>query len=113
MATKNVEIDQLKQQITKLQKECEAMKSLTTEVSNKPTHEADQEFHSSVVHQPQDLSDQSIELQQKVKQLEMELESTKSAVEVERRNCEEKVKEMLHQSMNQVSTYLYTCIIHM
>ena len=108
LATKKIEIDQLKQQITQLQKECEAMKSSTTEVSDKPTHEADQEFHSSVEHQPH-LSDQSTELHQKVQQLEAELESTKSAVDVERRNHEEKVKEleMLHQSITLVSTYIH------
>ena len=112
LATKNVEIDMLKQQITKLQKECEAIKSLTTKVSNKPTHETDQEFNSSVERQPQHFSDQSTELHQKVQQLEEELESTKLAVEVERRNREEKVKEleMLHQSINLVSMHMYTCV---
>ena len=105
-----MEIDKLKQQITKLQKEHEAIKSSTTEVSKKPTHEADQEFHSSVEHQPQDLSDQSTELH-KVKKLEVELESTKSAVEAERKNHERVEEQMLHQSMNQVSicacVYIY------
>ena len=104
-----MEIDKLKQQITKLQKEHEAIKSSTTEVSNKPTHEADQEFHSSVEHQPQDLSDQSTKLHHKVKELEAELECTKSALEAERKNHEIVKEQMLHQSMNQVSI-MYLCI---
>ena len=108
LTKKNVEIDKLKQHITKLQKECEAIKSSTTEVSKKPIYEADQEFHSSVEHQPQDLSDQSTELHHKVKQLEAELESTKSAVEAERKNHERVKEQMLHQSMNQVS--ICTCV---
>ena len=79
------ETDQLKQQTTILQTECETVKSSTTEVSNNPTHEADQEFHSSVEHEPQYLRDQCTELHQKVQQLEAELES-------ERKNREKKGK---------------------
>ena len=95
LVAQNVEIDQLKQQTTKLQTECETVKSSTTEVSNKPTHEIDQEFHSSVGHQPQHLRNQCTELHQKVKQLEAMLES-------ERKNHVEKEKEL------QV-WYMYTC----
>ena len=98
LAAKNVEIDQLKQQTAILQTECETVKSSTTEMSNKPTHEANQKFHSSVEHQPQHLRDQCIEHDQKVKHLEAKLES-------ERQNHAEKVKIL------QV-WYMYTCMYH-
>ena len=107
LVKKNMEIDKLNQQITQLQKDIETMKSSTSEVSNESTCGADQEFQSSVEYQSQDWSDQSVKLHQKLKELELELESTKLAMEDEREKHDEEVKELeakiLHQqSENQV-----------
>ena len=101
-----MEIDKLNQQIAELEKENEAIQSSDAKALSKPIHGTDQEFHSSVEYQPQELSDQSAKLSQMVKQLELELESTKSAAEAERQEFQEKIKEleagMLQRSMTQV-----------
>lgn len=105
-----MEIDRLNKQIAELEKVNEAVQSSDAEALSKPTHGADQEFHSSVEYQPQELSDQSTELSQMVKQLELELESTKSVAEAERQEFQEKIKvleaRILQQPLTQV-WYLY------
>ena len=88
-------IDELNQQVAHLQEENEKFQSLTTGAGNKPSHESDQEFHSSV--EQQGHIDQPAQLQKRLKELESELESTRSTLEAERKKYEELKEEALHQ----------------
>ena len=81
-------ITDLTQQVTNLQEENEKLHSLT---ANKSCHESEEEFHSSVEYKTQGHFDQ---LQKKVRELESELDSTRSTLEEERKKHEEKLKEL-------------------
>ena len=85
-------IDELNQQVAHLQEENIKFQSLTTGATNKPSHENDQVFHSSV--EQQGHIDQSAQLQKRLKELESELESTRSTLEAERKRHEEKMEEL-------------------
>ena len=94
-------IDELTQQVTDLQEENEKFHSLT---AGTPDNESDQECHSSVQFQHQGHIDQLKQLQKKVNELELELESTRSTLENERKKYEEKLKELEAEASHQQST---------
>ena len=98
-------INELNQQVAHLQEENVKFQSLTTEAAHKPSHESDQEFHSSV--EQQGHIDQPAQFQKRLKELESELESTRSTLEAERKKYEELKEQALHQ---QSTTQVKTCI---
>ena len=95
-------INELNQQVTHLQDENEKLHSLTTGAAKKPSHESDEEFRSSVEYQKD--VDQPVQLLKKLRELESELESTKSTLEDERKKHKEKLKELKAQASHQQST---------
>ena len=101
-------INELNQQVTHLQQENEKFQSLTTGATSKPSHESDQEFHSSVGH-----IDQPAQLQKRLKELESELESTRPTLEAERKRYEEKLEEMKAEILHIQSTKQVKLLINL
>ena len=112
-----IKINDLTQQVERLQEENENLQSRTT---NESHNVSEQEFRSSVEYQLQGHTDQPVQLKRKIDELESKLQCAELAMENERKKCEEKVNELkagspYQQSADQVKLvanilHLHTCV---
>jgi len=93
LAKKDIDIDNLNKQITALQNQVRELQLTATKESETVQHDGDAEFHSSVEHQPQDSGHSSslVQLEEKLKMVEIELQSSKDIAEEERKSHEAEV----------------------